>query len=445
MKSLKTIGPPHIDIRTTLIQAKRAIDSETGIIENVFKIPQASDEPNINIFTSKICDTKKFKKCEVRADRDHHGTGVNELEAKVKSIVEALERYSGAVYSREKMIYGPSDDLKKNTIKPENAFKFSTKQRKEKEIGKVGKKSKFWWVKGKSLLKERNIYVPSQLVYIPYKLKNEQFLRNPISTGLAANTNYFDAVYGGLKEVIEREAFMISYLNKIEPYRINIKSIDDSKITSFIENIREKNLKPYLFELETDIPICVYCGVLIDKTGGGPSVNVGACAHENPREGIIHSFAEALQARLWLRQKKIEAVDIDKLKNNPSKISGIRDRGLFWYDKSMISSLDFWLETDRIRDISLQKEGKKEKFNKIIRFFKEKKFNPVTVDVTPEDVKNLGFNVQKVVIPKMHPLYLIEDNKYLGGDRLYNLPVELGLLNKSKKEEELNEVPHPFL
>jgi ribosomal protein S12 methylthiotransferase accessory factor len=57
----------------------------------------------------------------------------------------------------------------------------------------------------------------------------------------------------------------------------------------------------------------------------------------------------------------------------------------------------------------------------------------------------MGFRVVKVVIPNLHPLYLDEKHPYLGGKRLYDVPVKLGFLKNPRKEDEFNKISHPFL
>lgn len=69
----------------------------------------------------------------------------------------------------------------------------------------------------------------------------------------------------------------------------------------------------------------------------------------------------------------------------------------------------------------------------------------VFVDVTRPEIKKRGFIVVKVIIPQLQPLYLYENFRYLGGERLYTVPEILGYRGAAKKETDLNSKPHPFL
>jgi ribosomal protein S12 methylthiotransferase accessory factor len=68
------------------------------------------------------------------------------------------------------------------------------------------------------------------------------------------------------------------------------------------------------------------------------------------------------------------------------------------------------------------------------------------VNIKKEDFKKFNeFEIVKVVIPSLHPLYLNEKYKCFGGERIYDIPVKLGYYEKPLKEEELNQIPHFFL
>ena len=122
-------------------------------------------------------------------------------------------------------------------------------------------------------------------------------------------------------------------------------------------------------------------------------------------------------------------------------------RGLYWYDIRMIYKLDFLLKTistkkiDSIRDRS--HNNSVVNLKKCIDILNKKKYEILFCDVTTCDIKELGFTVVKVVIPKLQPLYLEEKYKYMGGERLYDVPVMMR--QPLRKETQLNKIPHPFL
>lgn len=64
--------------------------------------------------------------------------------------------------------------------------------------------------------------------------------------------------------------------------------------------------------------------------------------------------------------------------------------------------------------------------------------------MTTSDVYNLDYRVYKVIIPGF--IEITNDHLYprIGGTRIHDVPVTLGLLNKPKTVDEFNKIPHPF-
>jgi ribosomal protein S12 methylthiotransferase accessory factor len=66
------------------------------------------------------------------------------------------------------------------------------------------------------------------------------------------------------------------------------------------------------------------------------------------------------------------------------------------------------------------------------------------VDVTSPDVADLGLTVTKAVAPELCALDVPHAARFLGGRRLYETPVDLGLRDAPLALDELNPEPHPF-
>lgn len=110
----------------------------------------------------------------------------------------------------------------------------------------------------------------------------------------------------------------------------------------------------------------------------------------------------------------------------------------------MIDKLDFWMKGKKmILEKPMKALSFKKKLEKILRMLKEFNLEVVYVDVSLPKIKKLGFWVVKVIIPELQPLYLEEDYPYLGGKRLYEVPVKLGF--KRNRINGFNPIPHPFL
>lgn len=396
-------------------------------------------------------EVKFFSKKDKKRKDPKYGGGFSWIREKavMKALGEAIERFCLASFNEKKFKIGSYADLKKNSfaLNPAEVVSFSEKQRKylpQKYL--FNENSQFKWIKGYSLSLLRPVWIPAQLVFVPYETKSEPKIRRPISTGAACWTSLAGAIYQGICELIERDAFMITYLNKLKRAKINISKRQNPLLKEICRAFKRYKLELYVVETTTDIPIPAFMAVIIDRTGVGPAVSVGLRASLNPEEAIIGAIEEAQHIRDWIRGEMAKNSYVKIVKKKTIDDSG--ERSILWSKTDKISKLDFLLKNSDFKNLSEIKNSSSERalgnLKTVLSFLKKTNLEVLYVDITQPEVKKAGFEVAKVIIPKLHPLYIFEPPAYRGGKRLYQVPKILGYTKEKAREEDLNEFPHPF-
>lgn len=438
--------------KTTLNQAINLLNSKNSIISDIFRINPYNDEPKIFEYSAKLLDNSKLTD-GYRVDPFANGSSFNQTDAILKTIGEAIERWCLSIYGVNRFRKASYSQLKNNALDPKKVVAFSKTQLRNRNFKQFlfDSNSIFYWIKGYSLFDFKETYLPAQLVFVPYGDYGEPIIRFPITTGAACGTSLAGAIYRGICEIVERDAFMITYLNKLTATKIDLSSIKDPRIRWLIRYHQRYFLTPFIFDITTDIDIPVFLGILIDKSGQAPAVSLGLKCDFSRRSAISGCLEEACQSRAWIRDKKIlrdQKRDVEKEKVYTYDL--LLKRAFYWYDKKMIHKLDFLLD-QRSSPIKLKNERKEMgnrvvlKLKKALGTFQKLGLEVYFVEVTTPSIKKYGFRVVKVVIPTLQPLYLEEEYPYLGGERLYTVPKKLGYRRKKTTENELNKIPHPFL
>ena len=126
----------------------------------------------------------------------------------------------------------------------------------------------YYWVKGRSLTRGVEVYVTACFVYVPYRFTTrEEFITLPISTGLACGSTVEDAVLRGLYEVVERDAFAITWRNRMPVPRIAIHNARNALLAEVLERFREVDLSVSVSLATTDLGIPVVITLSLDDTG----------------------------------------------------------------------------------------------------------------------------------------------------------------------------------
>jgi len=439
-----------LDLFKRIKKAVKIIGKKYSIVRNLYEVSRYNDEPKLFQYSAELYDTCNLSDSRESVDKFAGGASFSQEKAIIKSLGEAFERHCLAIFKKSQFIKTSACELGDKAINLFSIVNFSRRQLSNKnfKLFNFTADTQFNWVKGYSITQHKPLFIPAQLIYVPYNCcDDDKIIRFPITTGAANGGSLEEAIYKGICEVVERDAFMITYLNKLPREKINLTN---NKKFSYIYNLFKRySLELFVFDITTDIEIPSFLAVIVDYTGVGPAICLGLKASLDPNEGIIGAIEEAQHARPWLRDLMLKNEGLQRPKNGNFNLSNLEERGLSWSDKKMIKHLDFLLKNKNSKNIckiplKLVSNNSKS-FEKTLMILKKHKLEMAFVDVTTPEINKIGFKVVKVIIPELQPLYLDENFKYLGGKRLYSMSKILGYTKNETKEEDLNKIPHPFL
>lgn len=124
----------------------------------------------------------------------------------------------------------------------------------------------------------------------------------PISTGAAGGGSLTAALTRGIFEIVERDSFVIAYLNKIRFPKVSLDSVKDEYVQFLLEMLKRYRLAIHVIDITNDLKIPCFLSIIVNKTGIGPAVSTGLKCHLDPIEAITGSIEEAFNVRTWTRQ-----------------------------------------------------------------------------------------------------------------------------------------------
>ncbi len=295
------------------------------------------------------------------------------------------------------------------------------------------------------------------MVAVPYwDCGNETIWRAPITTGAATGSSIKSAIFSSLCEVIERDAFMVSWLKQLQLKRIVnyekvILKISDKYsdlLIRTLQSVQRYYLSPEFYILPNDTSIHSIMCVLRDKTKIGPPISVGLDADLSIIKTMLGALEECLQLRPWIRQ----LYENDKFKSVKSKISfdieNLEQRALLWTSDKSVSVINNWLnQSETIRLDNTLTKTNTQKLKDLINAISKNKATVYFTDLTkytPKSVHIKKLFTVKVIIPEYQPLYLIERLADHVWERLTSAEERLNsksLIDKNK----LQTYPHPML
>lgn len=222
----------------------------------------------------------------------YNGKGFTAEEAEVSAIMEGVERYS-AEKGNHVTIFGSLAELSgkhllldpRRIILP-GAKQYSTSERLE-------------WVQGSSLISGEDILVPAESVFHPYERDNQLFRTN--TNGLAVGNAMEEAVFHGLMEVIERDAWSLFEVDASGARDLELEDcIAQSRpISEIIGRLRSASVEPHLKDITSDTEVTTIAAAIDDAaTRDAALLSLGVGTHLVPEIAVLRALTEAVQSRL---------------------------------------------------------------------------------------------------------------------------------------------------
>ncbi|RAP49534.1 MAG: hypothetical protein BZ133_07585 [Methanosphaera sp. SHI613] len=316
------------------------------------------------------------------------GKGPTDIHAKVSSIMEAIERYSAEQQeSDEKIIkrYDPADCLNpEELILPKDTYH-------DEELE---------WTKAVSIKTGDEIYVPSNAVYHPYNSKNIHHIHLSNTNGLASGNELEEAIFHGMMEVVERDAWSFFEVYKEEKAEINCQDTDNEYIRKLLDKFERNNVSIKLLDLTIENEIPTIAAVSEDLTLKDPALlTLGIGTHLDPDIAAIRAITEVAQSR---------ATQIHGTREDTTRANLLRQTGYermkrlnkHWFRKSS--------ETINLEDIPDRSSDSFRKDIEITMKLLEKSgiTDAYYVDLTRE----IGIPVVRVIIPEME-VYSVDTSR----------------------------------
>ena len=426
----------------------RLVNRRTGIIQRLYEHLLDPDDPRLFYCTAKMADTSVYG--PNRCAPYNGGASREKTRAKAAAIGESIERYCAGSYDEQAFIRASYDERlsRGEAMAPGRLALFSERQYALPgfKFSPFRTQTPMAWVQGYSLTRTRPILVPACCVYVPYRFHSPaEMILHPTSTGLAAATCLEEAILSGIYEVVERDAFMIAWHQRLSLSRIDLAAASSPALQEVIGRFEPSGLELHAVNITLDIPIPVAAAVVIRRPGGEPAAAVGAAARLDPQQAVLKALEEAGHTFFWVRSM-MKGREGFGFRDDFADITDLSHHPLLYGYRRMLPHLEFMVgsrERTGISDLPDRSLGSTLlDLEHCVRVLAEKGLEVIAVNITTPDVAEAGFHVVRVVIPGLQPLDVEFRSRYLGGKRLYRAPAALGLATRN--EAELNPYPHPF-
>ena len=372
--------------------------------------------------------------------RSHNaGKGLDEMQAKVSGLCEALERGSGAYEGDEAREAAKFSAQRGNMIHPNDLLLYSDHQYAERDSWNADCPPHLYvpelfdvdqiidWTPIWSLTENTFKLVPTAYCYYGYR-PPESFC-TPDSNGSAAGSSLEDAILQGFMELVERDAIAIWWYNRLRLPAVDLDEIDHPYLQEARRFYAAHQRELWVLNLTTDlnIPACVAVSRRIDKPA--EDIIMGFGAHFDPQVAVLRALTE-------LNQMLPSVLALDSIGHYYSESRWETD----WWQTATVANQTYLAPNSDLPPAKLSSFSRfdgadlRDDVLACIEITRRHRLEMLVLDQTRPD---LGLPVVKVIVPGLRHFW----NRFAPG-RLYDVPLELGWLTSPTPEADLN--PNPM-
>ncbi|MFZ5822891.1 MAG: YcaO-like family protein [Bacillota bacterium] len=433
-----------------LTRAARFRSPRTGLVRNVLELFREPEDPYIFFAATMRATTSRYD-LPVDMPARNGGAGLTPDQALAAALGETIERYACSVYHPDELILASYGELEGEAVHPRDLNPYAESQYANPRFPfrQMTEASRLRWMQGVRMSDSAPIWYPAGLAYIPYDWPDDELMIAPgVSTGMALGMSQIVAALAGICEVIERDAIMLHWWNRLPAPEVEVEP--DSPVGRLMtERFSVPGVRYRLFDITSDIGVpTLFCTVEeVDVHEKGCAIAVGAATRPDPAQAAVKALVEAAQTHHFGRHLVRRDGHIP-LEDGFRNVQGLDDHVRVYARPDMRHAFDFLHKNGRsVRLASLpnlEAGDQRTTLRRLVERVRSAGLEPIALDLTPPDVADEGLVAIKVAVPGMVDLNPWHALRWLGCRRLYEGPVRMGYRSTPSTEADLNPLPHPF-
>jgi ribosomal protein S12 methylthiotransferase accessory factor len=375
------------------------------------------------------------------------------------ALFEAFERHAGLMpRAKRSNVYDTYTNLRNQAIDPREIGLYDKSfYANQHEFVPFTEDLPLAWVWGYSLTERRPILVPYQFAYYGRDPRGGPKIVADTSNGCASGSCLEEAIFYGLLELIERDAFVILWHARLAPNKLDPDTVREPELYFLIQRLRRAGLAIYLLDTRLDIPVPSVVAVVVRHDRELGTFGLAAGCSFDPETAIasalgeVASYQVGFNDRVAYTEKRLRPAIKDL-----SLVKTMEDHSLLYGFPEALPFAEFLLSNPTERSID---EAYRDwnsgiprtcdvlaEITYCLQLLKQAGLEQVVVvdQSSPEEMR-LGLRTVRVIVPGLMPLdFGFGRCRAATLPRMYSVPVNLGFRAMPFTQSDLYYVPHPF-
>ncbi|MFI9582717.1 TOMM precursor leader peptide-binding protein [Streptomyces sp. NPDC052236] len=371
--------------------------------------------------------------------------------------LEGLERYAGTHRRRgTSPVLGSYNALADQALNPADCgFYAPETYRTDHLVSPFDPDREIPWVWGHSLRDDRPILVPSRLAHYGAGEDADNFVFE-CSNGCATGGSLEEAVLFGLLELIERDAFLLTWYGRARLTEIDLGSCRGSTIRSLLDRAALHGYDVHAFDTRMDTAIPVVTALAVRRDGGYGTLSFSAAAGFDPEETVGAALSEVLTYIPHLPYQVADRrSELEDMAGDFSKVLHLKDHAQLYGLPQMAEHAREYLEPTGVLTLGetyRDWEARRPRTGDLLddlRMVRDELVRTghdvIAVDQTTPEQHRMGLHTVSTTVPGLLPIdFGWTRQRALLMPRLRTGLRAAGRRTDDLPETEIKAVPHPF-
>jgi ribosomal protein S12 methylthiotransferase accessory factor len=358
---------------------------------------------------------------------DHHhtepvigsGKGTTKVAAMIGAVGEAIERYSASIYRERDLMRASASALGPLAFDPASLCLYRPEQYAEKGFpyDPFDPMRELSWADGRWLDTGEPVRIPALVTYFNYVPRQGERLCQATSNGLAAGATFEDAALRATLELIERDAFMMTWLQRRAPTPYAPGEELGQDVMEVLSDLRDFGMDVGLYLLPGDVKVPAFMGIAWGDGKSRPAATVALAASCDPIESARKAILELAHVNPYITR-----LMHDSSQRKPCAASEVRtlnDHALFYVPPRRLKAFDF-IRSARSRPLPVSriKPRRSSGIEACNEALAAAGHRVAVADVTAPDVRLGPFRVARAVGTYLQPIDFGHHQRRLANPRL---------------------------
>ena len=416
----------------------------TGVVDLLDDVPNETDdfcfvcESSNNIATRSDSLTISLASAQMR----NAGKGSTPALARTGALCESLERYSASLHGNEIRKRARYRDFPDGRALMPNVFmnlsdkQFAQRESFNDEAGgnpfvnipaPLAEDEYCEWSPIWSFTHREARWTPTQSLYYGYPYRGH-WIAIPDTNGVAAGNTPTEAFVQAFMEVLERDAVSLWWYNRLPCAELALDSVSLPFVGGLVAQYERRGRRCWALDISFDLGVNVFVFMSRKDTAAaaGEEICFGCAAHFDPEIALTRAICE--HGQLWaMIENRREETTFRELSHEFTAWLQTATTAAQQFNYLLPSGRKQWSDYPPNREFNLLQQRQA-----CLDLVAQKNWQLYLADFTRPSV---GLPVIRVMIPQLRSMH-----RRLGPGRLYEVPVEMGLLAQAKTEAEMNAI-----